>query len=241
MSSMGSIRMPMIDEVFSGFSAEDLTMEKYAGGMQMKRWIGAMLLMALCTLSTVPAMAAPPKVQETIFQWVQSSSRANYYFNKQQICYAVDDKGMIDMNTLIVPTLKTYDDVQIQDTIDKRRWKMLPMAGFDDLVGEAEYLRFDIARQTVTTVEQDYLDSTWSPLEQNMTAQETELAKLPEKSWDRSFYRAILDYAAKHADEIAAHTKGTLKPADKKKLEEQKKAAAKELLAQLKREQQTKK
>ena len=77
----------------------------------MKRWIGAMLLMALCTLSTVPAMAAPPKVQETIFQWVQSSSRANYYFNKQQICYAVDDKGMIDMNTLIVPTLKTYDDV----------------------------------------------------------------------------------------------------------------------------------
>ena len=49
------------------------------------------------------------------------------------------------------------------------------------------------------------------------------------------------DYAAKHADEIAAHTKGTLKPADKKKLEEQKKAAAKELLAQLKREQQTKK
>ena len=118
---------------------------------------------------------------------------------------------------------------------------MLPMAGFDDLVGEAEYLRFDIARQTVTTVEQDYLDSTWSPLEQNMTAQETELSKLPEKSWDRSFYRAILDYAAKHADEIAAHTKGTLKPADKKKLEEQKKAAAKELLAQLKREQQTKK
>ena len=200
------------------------------------------LMAAAALFTAVPACeAASIDVPENVFQWVQSTARQNYYFNKEQMCYAVKPNGEIDIGTLIVPTLRTFDDVQKQDVIDKRRWKMLPMAGFDDLVGKAEYLRIDIARQTVTTVEQDYLDSTWSPLEQNMTAQETELSKLPEKSWDRSFYRAILDYAAKHADEIAAHTKGTLKPADKKKLEEQKKAAAKELLAQLKREQQTKK
>lgn len=206
----------------------------------MKIWITAMMAAVLWTVAALPAMAAPPKVNETVFEWVQSSSRANYYFNKQQICYAVDDKGKIDLNTLIVPTLKTYDDVQIQDIKDKRRWKMLPMTGFDDLAAEAEYLRIDLAKKTVTIVEQDLLDSTWTPLEKNTTAQEAELAKLPEKSWERSFFLAVIDYAARHQDEIIEHTKGELKPEDKKMLEQQRKAEGKALLDQL-RDQKKKK
>ena len=172
----------------------------------MKRWIGAMLLMALCTLSTVPAMAAPPKVQETIFQWVQSSSRANYYFNKQQICYAVDDKGMIDMNTLIVPTLKTYDDVQIQDVISKRRWKLEDLTGYDALAGAAEYLKIDLAAQTVTITEHDDLDGDWGVIREEKEPVVVELSELSEKDVDACFYRAIIKYAQKHAAELRART-----------------------------------
>ena len=40
------------------------------------------------------------------------------------MCYAVKPNGEIDLGTLIVPTLRTFDDVQKQDVVDKRRWKI---------------------------------------------------------------------------------------------------------------------
>lgn len=216
MNWMVFIKAVKIDRAFSEFSVKVLRLKKYAGGIEMKIWITALLTTVLWTMAALPVMAQPPKVSETIFEWVQSSSRANYYFNKQQICYAVDDKGMIDLNTIIVPTLKTYDDVQIQDIKDKRRWKMLPMKGFENLAAEAEYLQIDLSRQIVTTVEQDLLDTTWTPLEKNMTPQETDLAKLPAKSWERSFLQAVIDYAAKHQEELIGRTQGKLKAEDQK-------------------------
>ena len=114
----------------------------------------AMMAAVLWTVAALPAMAAPPKVNETVFEWVQSSSRANYYFNKQQICYAVDDKGKIDLNTLIVPTLKTYDDVQIQDIKDKRRWKMLPMVHIAKAEPHDGYVEFQTDLQVPAEVRQ---------------------------------------------------------------------------------------
>lgn len=115
------------------------------------------LMAAAALFTAVPACeAASIEVPENIFQWVQSTARQNYYFNKEQMCYAVKPNGEIDLGTLIVPTLRTFDDVQKQDVVDKRRWNMQSVKGYDDLV-LAEYLAIDLriarsrSRSTMTS------------------------------------------------------------------------------------------
>ncbi len=179
----------------------------------MKRWFNTMIMVlaAMVCMGTQAAFAAPT-VPEDIYEWVQSSSRANYFFNKQQICYGTDAEGYIDQNVLIVPTLKTYDDVQIQDVVDKRRWKMLSMDGYDRLAGETEYLRINVAKRTVQIDESDDVDDTWSVLSSEHPADVTEIDKLAERNVDRTFYEGILNYAKKHQEAILAQSKGKIRP-----------------------------
>lgn len=171
------------------------------------------------------AEAVGRNVPSDIFQWVQSTSMAGYYFNKQQICYGVGKDGFIDLNTLIVPTIKIYGDKQIEDVVQKRRWRMEKLDGYDNLVGAADYLSFDLAAGTVTVTEHDDLDMNWWPLTKTFGSDAIKVSELPEKAVDGIFYRAILDYAKTHQDDILNNTKkGVLSPADKKKLEEAKNA-----------------
>ena len=92
----------------------------------------------LTPITASPALAAEdgegPDVPKNIYQWVQSTARQNYYFNRQQMCYAIKN-GKIDRNVLIVPTLRTYNDIQIEDVVAKRRWNMEPLDGYDRLAG----------------------------------------------------------------------------------------------------------
>ena len=179
----------------------------------MKRWFNTMIMVlaAMVCMGTQAAFAAPA-VPEDIYEWVQSSSRANYFFNKQQICYGTDAEGYIDRNTLIVPTLKTYDDVQIQDVLDKRRWKMLPIDGYNRLAGETEYLRINLSNRTVKIDESDDVDDTWSVLSTDHPTEVIEIDKLAERNVDRTFYEGILKYAQKHQEEILAQSKGQIRP-----------------------------
>jgi len=154
---------------------------------------------------TAPAAADAPNVPENIYFWVQSTARQDYYFNKRQMCYDIVD-GKADPNVLIVPTLRVYDDVQIEDVVAKRRWKMEDMDGYDRLVGAAEYLRIDRAAGTVTIVEHDDLDDTWGTIREETEPTTIKLADLSEKDVEGCFYRAILQYADKHADKLLART-----------------------------------
>ena len=72
------------------------------------RW-GAGLLAAVVFFAAAPQTEAAEAVPEDIYQWVQSTSRQNYYFNKQQIYYDVDAQKHINRDILLVPVLKTYD------------------------------------------------------------------------------------------------------------------------------------
>ncbi len=120
--------------------------------------------------------------------------------------FGQDDKGIMDTNIILVPVLKTYDSVQIQDVQAKRRWKMLPMEGYETLVGTAEYLRFDLKADTVTVVKHEDLDEDWGVLSTVTSAKSVKIASLSEKDVDGVFYRAILKYAFAHIDEMAART-----------------------------------
>ena len=172
----------------------------------MNRKWGAGILAAAMLLVAVPQAQAEETISEDIYQWVQSTSRQNYYFNKQHIYFGLDAKGQIDLNTLLVPVLKTYDQVQKEDVIAKRRWKMQKTEGYNDLAGAAQYLRFNLQANTVEIIKQDDLDSDWGVLDTANVNQVIDLTQLSEKGVKGKFYQAILGYSRMHLDEILERT-----------------------------------
>ena len=82
----------------------------------MRKKLGAALLLCgFLLMGTRPAAAE--EIPKYIYEWVQSTARQGYYFNKEQIQYAVDAHGYIDLTKIVVPTLRIYDDIQIQDVV----------------------------------------------------------------------------------------------------------------------------
>ena len=189
--------------------------------MKMKHWLAAVLPFMVLTATA----GAAPYVSSNIYEWVQSSARANYFFNKRVMHYGLTEDGAIDPNVLIVPTLQTYDDVAIADVVAKRRWRGESLAGYDNLVGEAAYLRIDLAAGTSTLERADDLDNTWSTLTTTFPQRVTIIKELPEKSLERKFLEAVLVYEHGHCMEIAAQTKKVLTADDLKRLEEHERGA----------------
>lgn len=179
------------------------------------------LFAILCTLWTAVASASP-QMDESIFKWVQSSARCDYFFNMQQICYGKDDKGNIDFNKLVVPVIKIYDYLMIDDVVSKRRWNGNSVEGFSDLVGAAEYYEINLQDMTVYFKQQDFLDSTFTTLAGNRPDRTVKLDTLSEKSFDRIFYNRIIDYAMRNRVKLALRSN---------------KNADNELLAQMQAEQ----
>lgn len=171
------------------------------------------------TIFLAPAQFSSAKevvVPEEIYTWVHSSARGNYFFNHQQLNYAVRDDGTIDLNTIIAPTICTYDNIQIDDVLQKRRWRMQSTAGYEDLIGRADYLRFDLEAGTVQITERVDLDSTFSPLSSDKNGRPTPLSSLSEKDVTRRFYRAILLWARDHSELMVNRSRGRLSAADSK-------------------------
>ena len=160
------------------------------------------LVAIICTLWAAVASASP-QLDESIFKWVQSSARCDYFFNMQQICYGKDDKGNIDFNKLVVPVIKIYDYLMIDDVVAKRRWNGNSVEGFSDLVGAAEYYEINLQDMTVYFKQQDFLDSTFTALAGNRPDRTVKLATLSEKSFDRMFYNRIIDYAMRNRVKLA--------------------------------------
>ena len=158
---------------------------------------------------------AQNNVPSSVYTWVLSTARANYYFNHQQINYAVGEDGFIDLNTLIVPTICIYDEIQKQDVISKRRWNMQSLNGYDKLVGRASYLQFKFKEGTVQVTERIDLDDQWGTLDTDKSGKPVKLHELKKNSVECKFYRAILFYAKKHNVQIIKHSWGKLSERDK--------------------------
>ena len=63
-----------------------------------KKWMCALALAAALNFGTAEAVYTPPKVPEDIYEWVQSSERMNYFFNKKEMSYEVDAKGHVNLD-----------------------------------------------------------------------------------------------------------------------------------------------
>ncbi len=205
-----------------------------------KQWICALTLAAALNFGTAEATYTPPKVPEDIFQWVQSSERMNYFFNKQEMSYGVDTMGHVNLDVLVVPVIKTYDHVQIEDVRMKRSWRMESTDALRDLAGEANYLTINIPRGVVTLDAVDLIDSHFWTVEHSEPKKEVAIADLTEKSRDGIFYRAILDYEKDHRTEILSHTKGKLTEEEQERFEKEEKHHAKEMKKRKEKEEREK-
>ena len=192
-----------------------------------KRW-GAVLAACAVLFMGVRSADAAEAIPKNIYEWVQSTARQGYYFNKEYIQYAADAHGYIDLTKILVPTLRVYDNIQIQDVVSKRRWRMLPLEGYGDLSGAAEYLLIDLRAGTVRVTAHEDLDSAWGTISREENAKEFTLASLSDKDVEKKFFNAIISYAAAHQEELIHRSKGILSDADRKILTEQQAKAAKE-------------
>ena len=154
------------------------------------------------------------EVPTNIYMWVQSTPRGNYWFNYRSMGYRVKPDGTLDLNTLMVPTVCMYDNIQIEDVIQKRKWRKLSTKGYDRLAGRADYLKFDLLNETVQVVSRVDLDDTWAELDKDTSGEPLDLRSLPSKDVRYNFYRTILEWARDHNEEIIRRSRGKLSEAD---------------------------
>lgn len=187
--------------------------------MRLKKFFAGIASAAIIC-STTPTFAYEDdgevitEVPTEIYMWVQSTARANYWFNYQQAGYKIRDDGTLDLNTLMVPTVCIYDNIQIEDVIQKRRWRKLSLKGYDRLAGRADYLKFDLANETVQVVERVDLDDTWAPLDRDTSGEPIDLKTLSSKDVRYNFYRTILEWAKKNNEWIIGRSRGQLSDED---------------------------
>lgn len=178
-----------------------------------KKWGAVLLLCAALFMDARPAAAE--EIPKHIYQWVQSTARQGYYFNKEQIQYATDAHGYIDLTKIVVPTLRIYDNIQIQDVVSKRRWRMLPLDGYSDLSGAAEYLLIDLRAGVVHITAHEDLDSLWGTLSREENTKEITLSALSDKDVEKKFFDAIIQYAAANQEALIRRSRGILTDADR--------------------------
>ena len=184
----------------------------------MKRYL-FILVLSLMTVISFPinnSFAATEPLSEEIFQWVQATPRSSYYFNKDAMTYEIGADGYADTNILIVPTVRLFDNMQIQDVIMKRQWRNLSTYRFDELSGVAEYLRINIKDKTVEYTECVYLDQGYNSLYVNYERPTQNMNTMSVKDVDYNFYQAILDYEQEYRKELLTKIIDQVKPEDLK-------------------------
>lgn len=153
---------------------------------------------------------------EDEFQWVQATARSNYYFNKRAMTYEIGADGYANTNILLVPTVKLFDNMQIDDIIMKRQWRNLSTYRFNELVGSAEYLRIDLQKKTVEYTNCIYLDQGYNSLYAEYERPTQNIATMSPKNVDYKFYQAILEYEQQHRKELLEKIADQVKPKDLK-------------------------
>ena len=184
----------------------------------MKRYL-FILVLSLMTVISFPinnSFAATEPLSEEVFQWVQATPRSSYYFNKDAMTYEIGAYGYTDTNILIVPTVRLFDNMQIQDVIMKRQWRNLSTYRFDELSGVAEYLRINIKDKTVEYTECVYLDQGYNSLYVNYERPTQNMNTMSVKDVDYNFYQVILDYEKEHRKELLTKIIDQVKPEDLK-------------------------
>ena len=183
----------------------------------MKKILIGMLMAAAIFFQSAVTFAAPEvEIPEEIYKWVQSTPRGNYWFNYQIMGYKIRSDDTLDLNILEVPALVTYDNIQIDDVVQKRRWRGKSTRGYNDLIGRADYLEFNFRDETVQIVRRSDLDHSFTELDSEAVSEPIKLSELSDQDISCRFYRAILKWARENNDWIIRRSRGNLSRADSK-------------------------
>ena len=174
-------------------------------------------LLAAAPLGTSYAAEPFEPLPENIFQWVQSTPRTSYYFNKDAMTYEIGADGYADTNVLLVPVVYLYDDMQVKDVIMKRQWRDLSTYRFNELIGSSELLRINLTTKIVQHSQCTFLDQGYNSLYANYERADEDINKLSPKDVDRVFYENILAYEQQHRTEILEKIADKVKPDELKK------------------------
>ena len=183
----------------------------------MKKFLIGILAAAMMIFQTSVTFAAPEvKVPEEVYKWIQSTPRGNYWFNYQVCGYKINDDDTLDLNILEVPTLITFDNIQIDDVTQKRRWRMQSTRGYNDLIGRADYLIFNFKNGTVQIERRADLDHTFTELDSYSGGEPIKLSEIAERDISCKFYREILKWVRENNDWVIKRSRGKLNSKDSK-------------------------
>ena len=183
----------------------------------MKKFFIGMMAAAAIFFQANVAFATPTvEIPEEVYKWIQSTPRGNYWFNYQIMGYKILDDDTLDLNILEVPALITYDNIQIEDVVQKRRWRGQSTRGYNDLIGRADYLEFNFAEGTVQIVRRADLDHTFTELDSETLSEPIKLSELSDQDISCKFYRQILKWARENNEWIIQRSRGKLSKRDSK-------------------------
>ena len=176
------------------------------------------LLTAAAIFFQTPVTFATPNVTipEEIYKWVQSTPRGNYWFNYQIMGYKIRSDETLDLNLLEVPVLVIYDNIQIDDVVQKRKWRGKSTRGYNNLIGRADYLEFNLRDETVKILRRADLDHTFTELDSEIFNEEIKLSELSEQDISCKTYREIFKWARDNNEWIVRRSRGKLSKQDLK-------------------------
>ena len=184
--------------------------------MNFRKFFIGLLTAATFFIPAQETFAKEVEVPENIYQWIDSTPRGNYFFNFQQTNYDVKADGTIDLYTIIAPTLITYDNIQIDDVLQKRRWRGLKTDKYSDLAGRADYLKFDLQIGTVQVIERNNIDSTFTSIDSEKNMHPIPLSSFTKNEISRKIYRRILLWAKDNSEVMIRRSRGKLSEKDSK-------------------------
>ena len=182
----------------------------------MKKFLASLITAAIIFVPGQFGFAKEVEVPETVYQWIDSTPRGNYFFNFQQTNYAVKEDGTIDLYTIIAPTICTYDNIQIDDVLQKRRWRGLSTDKYVDLAGRADYIKFDLEIGTVQIIERNNFDSTFTSIDSEKNMRPVPLSSFSQNEVTRKIYRKILLWAKNNTELMIQRSRGKLSEKDSK-------------------------
>jgi hypothetical protein len=130
--------------------------------------------------------------------------------------YKIRSDDTLDLNILEVPMICTYDNIQIDDVVQKRRWRGQSTRGYNNLIGRADYMEFNLSKETVRIVRRADLDHTFTELFGEDTDEEIVLADLSDQEIAAKNYRKILKWAQENNEWIIERSPGKLSKRDSK-------------------------
>ena len=190
----------------------------------MKKHMITLLGVLFALFLMVPAGFAQEKTPEINgYQWAFSSDQTNYYFGNKKMSYALDEHGKIDKTRLLFSSIMTYEPPKPQMIITEREARGQKLSGYANFHGIIEVREIDLDKQTVWIRSHNDIDTIFNILASETSDQLYDLKVLPKDQPEYIFAQQIIDYAAKHKDDLKDNTKTM-----QKELKAAQKAAAKD-------------